>query len=69
MEALKLQDLYKIYKEVAVETVALRGASLCVQPGEFVAITGRSGAGKSTLLNLAQRRTGGHQRHGHIPPG
>jgi ABC-type lipoprotein export system ATPase subunit len=52
MEALKLQDLYKIYKEVAVETVALRGASLCVQPGEFVAITGRSGAGKSTLLNL-----------------
>ncbi len=52
MEALKLQDLYKIYKEGAVETVALRGASLIVQPGEFVAITGRSGAGKSTLLNL-----------------
>jgi len=52
MEALKLQDLYKIYKEGVVETVALRGASLNVQPGEFVAITGRSGAGKSTLLNL-----------------
>jgi putative ABC transport system ATP-binding protein len=52
MEALKLQDLYKIYKEGAVETVALRGASLSVQPGEFVAITGRSGAGKSTLLNI-----------------
>jgi ABC-type lipoprotein export system ATPase subunit len=52
MEALKLQDLYKIYKEGVVETVALRGASLTVQPGEFVAITGRSGAGKSTLLNL-----------------
>jgi putative ABC transport system ATP-binding protein len=52
MEALMLQDLYKIYKEGDVETVALRGASLNVQPGEFVAITGRSGAGKSTLLNL-----------------
>lgn len=52
MEALKLQDLYKIYKEGIVETVALRGACLNVQAGEFVAITGRSGAGKSTLLNL-----------------
>lgn len=52
MEALQLQDLYKIYKEGDIETVALRGASLVVQPGEFVAITGRSGAGKSTLLNI-----------------
>lgn len=52
MEALILQDLYKIYKEGDIETVALRGAQLSVQFGEFVAITGRSGAGKSTLLNL-----------------
>ena len=52
MEALQLTGLYKIYKEGDVETVALRGASLTVQPGEFVAITGRSGAGKSTLLTL-----------------
>lgn len=52
MEALSLQSLYKIYKEGDIETVALRDASLNVQPGEFIAITGRSGAGKSTLLNL-----------------
>lgn len=50
--ALQLHDLYKIYKECDIETVALRGARLAVQPGEFVAITGRSGAGKSTLLSL-----------------
>jgi ABC-type lipoprotein export system ATPase subunit len=52
MDALQLHDLYKIYKDGDIETVALRGASLTVQPGEFVAIAGRSGAGKSTLLSL-----------------
>jgi putative ABC transport system ATP-binding protein len=52
MEALLVQDLYKIYKEGEIETVALRGAELAVQPGEFIAIAGRSGAGKSTLLSI-----------------
>ena len=52
MDTLRLQDLYKIYKEGTIETVALRGAKLTIKAGEFVAITGRSGAGKSTLLNL-----------------
>jgi ABC-type lipoprotein export system ATPase subunit len=49
---LQLENLYKIYKEGDIETVALREAKLNVGEGEFVAITGRSGAGKSTLMNL-----------------
>jgi putative ABC transport system ATP-binding protein len=52
MDGLQVQDLYKIYKEGEIETVALRGANLTVQAGEFVAIRGRSGAGKSTLLHI-----------------
>jgi ABC-type lipoprotein export system ATPase subunit len=52
MEALLLQNLYKIYKEGDIETVALHDAHLAVPQGGFVAITGRSGAGKSTLLNI-----------------
>ena len=52
MNAVTIQNLYKIFKESTVETVALRGANLAVQPGDFIAITGRSGAGKTTLLNL-----------------
>ena len=52
MNFLQLTDLYKIYKEGDIETVALRGASLNIAEGEFVTITGRSGAGKSTLMNL-----------------
>ena len=50
---LELQDVFKIYREQEIETVALRGASLKVEAGEFVAIVGRSGSGKSTLLGIA----------------
>ncbi|GEM_PF-321124 len=50
--ALELDDLFKIYREREIETVALRGASLTVSPGEFVAIVGPSGSGKSTLLGI-----------------
>ncbi len=52
MELLRLEQVFKIYKEGDVEAVALRGANLSVESGSSLSIVGRSGAGKSTLLHL-----------------
>src|ERR1700758_4815348 len=49
---IEVQNLHKIYQLGEIRVPALRGVSLEVRRGEFVAIMGASGSGKSTFMNL-----------------
>ena len=49
---LLLDDVHKLYNPGPLQVHVLKGISLAVEAGDFVAITGTSGGGKSTMLNI-----------------
>jgi len=52
LPAVEARGLYQIYREGEVETVALRGADLVIEPGTWTSLMGPSGSGKSTLIHV-----------------
>ena len=70
--AIVATDVTRTYQLDGLEVPALRGVSLTVEPGDYVAVVGTSGSGKSTLMHLLgglDRPTGGTLLIGGRPRG
>jgi len=51
-DIVSLETVYKIYQMGDVRVTALKGISMTIKKGEFIAVMGASGSGKSTLMNI-----------------